>query len=605
MFRYSNVPDMDEGAGLPDIPFRAGNAAGGKLRPDCVRNGTHMRSDRVPEEIKQRIDIVDFISGYVQLRKSGQNWKGLCPFHTEKTPSFTVSQTKQIYHCFGCGSGGDVIGFLVNYERMTFPEALQVLAEKAGIKLPAYGQDNKMIEKGQQIRNALASAAQFYGRKLGESKTATAYIKKRGITDESLSLFRLGYAPAGWSNLLKHLRQAGYSDAVIKEAGLAVAGDRGLYDMFRERIIFPIMAANGNVIAFGGRAMDDSLPKYINSPETAVFKKSETLYGLHAAKEDLRQKDYALLVEGYMDVIICHQYGFRNAVAPLGTALTADHLVKLRRLTKEVVVVFDGDDAGIAAAKRALPLFAQNDFHARILILPDREDPDSFLGSRGREAFSMLMEKAESVTDFILNLSKGRRSDAVREALAVIAERQDSIEAEHLLIELAAKTRISEAVLREEYRKLCAKKTGAQIKPVRPKAAPKKRAEEEILLSAVISFPDRAAAVLARIAPDEITDAVVASLLRRIAAAGGKSDVASVLDQASEEERALFTRLSVSPGFDLAAVDRNIEDCLVKIGKRRFEERLMRARASGDIGLINALLLEKKRQIKGINYETG
>jgi DNA primase len=563
-----------------------------------------MRSDRVLEDIKERIDIVDFISGYVQLRKSGQNWKGLCPFHTEKTPSFMVSQAKQIYHCFGCGAGGDVIGFLVNYERMSFPEALQVLAERAGIQLPVYGQDKKGIEKGEQIRNALAYAAEFFCRKLGESKSATAYIKKRGITDESVLLFRLGYAPAGWSNLLKHLKQAGYSDAVIREAGLAVAGDKGLYDMFRERIIFPIMGTNGNVIAFGARAMDDSLPKYINSPETPVFRKSETLYGLYTAKEAIRRKEFALMMEGYMDVIICHQYGFKNAVAPLGTSLTSGHLLKLRKLTKEVVVIFDGDSAGIAAAKRALPLLAQNDFHAKILILPDNEDPDSYLGKHGSESFSLLIEKAESVTDFILSASKGQRSQAVREALMVIAERQDTIEAEQMLIELAAKTRISEATLREEYRKLRSKKTGAEITPVRTKAAPRNRAEEELLLSAVIAFPDKADVVLSRIDPDEIKDAAVSSLFRKIAALRDRSNIARVLDSAGEEDRLLFTRLSVAPGFDPEFVDQNIEDCFMKIEKRKFEERLLHARASDDIQLINALLLEKKKMIKEKDHET-
>ena len=563
-----------------------------------------MRSDRALEEIKERIDIVDFISGYVQLRKSGQNWKGLCPFHNEKTPSFMVSQAKQIYHCFGCGAGGDVIGFLVNYERMSFPEAIQVLADKAGVKLPVFGQDKKATEKSEQIRNALARAAEFYALKLHESKSASAYMNRRGVTNESISLFRLGYAPAGWSNLLKNLRQAGYSDVVIREAGLAVAGDKGFYDMFRERIIFPIMGTNGNVIAFGGRAMDDSLPKYINSPETPVFKKSETLYGLYTAKEAIRQKDYALIVEGYMDVIICHQYGFKNGVAPLGTSLTSGHLLKLRKLTKEVVVVFDGDAAGIAAAKRALPLLAQNDFHAKILILPDKEDPDSYLGKHGSESFSSLIEKAESVTDFILSASKGQRSQAVRDALTIIAEGQDTIEAEQMLIELAGKTRISEATLREEYRKLRAKKTGAEIKPVRAKAAPRNRAEEELLLSAVIAFPDRADAVLSRITPEEITDAVVSSLFRRIAALRDRTNIAGVLDQADEEDRLLFTRLSVSPGFDPEFVDRIIEDCFMKIEKRKFEERLLHARTSGDIQLINTLLLEKKKMIKERDHET-
>ena len=563
-----------------------------------------MRSDRVLEEIKERIDIVDFISGYVHLRKSGQNWKGLCPFHTEKTPSFMVSQTKQIYHCFGCGAGGDIIGFLMNYERMSFPEALQVLADKTGVKLPVFGQDRKTVEKGEQIRNALAQAAEFYSRRLSESKTAMTYIKKRGITDESRALFRLGYAPAGWSNLLNHLRKAGHGDAVIREAGLAVAGERGLYDMFRERIIFPILGTNGNVIAFGGRAMDDSLPKYINSPETPVFRKSETLYGLFTAKEAIRQKDFALLVEGYMDVIVCCQYGFRNAVAPLGTSLTGGHLQKLKKLTKDVVVVFDGDAAGVAAAKRAMPLLAQNDIRGKVLILPDKEDPDSYLGKHGSESFNILVEKAESVTDFILNFTSGPKSHAVKAALAVIAEKQDAIEAEQMILELAGRTRISEATLKEEYRKLRAAKKGVPVKPAARRPATKHCAEEELLLSAVIAFPSKADSVLARLDIDSLRDAAVASLFKKISGLKDKSTIAAVLDHASEEDRLLFTRLSVAPGFDPEFVDRNIEDCFARIEKRMFEERLQHARASDDIHLINALLMEKKKQIKEKDHET-
>jgi len=562
-----------------------------------------MKSDRVLEEVKDRIDIVDFISEYVQLRKSGQNWKGLCPFHAEKTPSFMVSPAKQIFHCFGCGAGGDVISFLVKYERLPFPEALHVLAGKAGVLLPTARQDKQVIERDEQVRNALRAASTFFVTKLKESGNASEYVRKRGISGETAELFKLGYAPAGWQNLLRYLKGMGYGDAVIKEAGLAVAGEKGLYDMFRDRVIFPIMGVQGSVIAFGGRAMDDGLPKYINSPETPVFRKSETLYGMFTAKEAIRKKEHVLIVEGYMDVIICHQYGFENVVAPLGTALTAGHLQKLRKLTKEAVVIFDGDAAGIAAARRALPLLCQNDIHARILLLPQNEDPDSYLREQGSESFSILIEKAQSMIGFLLSIAQGRRSDTVREALAAIAGLHDAIEAEQMLMELAGSTRINETALREELRKIQGRKSVAQAPAIPLRAGTVKNAEERLLLSAVIAFPEKAREVLSKIDMHDIRDTVVAGLLQRIAAATDKGNLATVLGSASEEERLLFTRLSVEPGFDPEHVGRVIEDCFGKIDKRKFEERLHRARATGDIHQINALLLEKKQCIKGKGHE--
>ena len=562
-----------------------------------------MKSDRVLEEIKDRIDIVDFISDYVQLRKSGQNWKGLCPFHSEKTPSFMVSPSKQIFHCFGCGAGGDVIGFLVQYEHLPFPEALQVLARKAGIQLQALRSDRKTMEKDEQVRKALGDAAEFYVKKLKDSPSAVAYVRKRGISKETAELFRIGYAPAGWHNLLQYLKGRGYHDTIIRNAGLVVSGEKGMYDMFRERIIFPIMGIQGSVTAFGGRAMDSSLPKYINSPETAVFKKSETLYGLFTAKEAIRQQGRVLMVEGYMDVIICHQYGIRNVVAPLGTSLTPGHLQKLRRLTKEAVVVFDGDAAGIAAARRALPLLGQNDFRARILLLPDGDDPDSYLRKHGSGPFNSLCETAQTVIDFLFSIAKGRRTDAVREALTVIAEVKDTLEAEQMLVDLSGKTRIQEGVLRAEIQKVKGRTSKEQITPAIRRTATAGNAEERLLLSAIVAFPGKAEAVLARIDLKAIRDPAAGALFQRIAGASDRGDLASVLDGAGEEERLLFTRLSVDPGFDTDLVDRVIEDCFAKIEKKKFEERLHQAREAGDIHLINTLLLEKKLSIKGKRHE--
>lgn len=557
-----------------------------------------MKTDRLLEDIKSGTDIVDFISGYVQLKKSGQNWKGLCPFHQEKTPSFMVSQSKQIFHCFGCGAGGDVITFLLKHDSLSFHEAVTLLAQKAGISIDVGRIDQKSIQKDELIRKALQEAGSFFANKLRGTKNAGEYFKVRGISPESIALFQLGYAPSGWSNLLSHMRKSGYSDEVIKDAGLAVSGNKGLYDMFRERIMFPILGMNGSVIAFGGRAMDDSMPKYINSPETPVFKKSETLYGLHTGRDAIRNKGFVIIVEGYTDVIICYQYGFQNVVAPLGTALTSGHLQKLRKLTNEAVVVFDGDAAGINAAKRSLPLLCQNNFKAKLLLLPESEDPDSYLRKNGSEAFSALFAKAQSIIDFIFSVSREGRVETVREALTLIAGNLDPLAADEMLIELSGKTRINEMTVREEFRKIKNRTFVNAGKAAGPRISKGNR-EEYLLLSAVIHFPEKLDYVLSRLDMKDIRDKTVVSLFEKISSAADKNNPGSILAGAEEEERITFTRLSVEPGFDVEHADRNIEDCLRSIEKKKFEERFRLAELSGDLKLFNELFLEKKKFIEG------
>ncbi|GAB4488948.1 MAG: DNA primase [Thermodesulfovibrionales bacterium] len=557
-----------------------------------------MKNDRVLEEIKSRIDIVDLVSGYVSLKKAGQNWKGLCPFHTEKTPSFTVNPARQIFHCFGCSTGGDAISFVMKAEGISFVEALKMLAEKAGVPLKLVKADPRTLQREEQVRNVLQSAAAFFGTQLKASAAARGYLEKRGVSAESVSAFRLGFAPAGWSNLIRHLRGAGYADDIVREAGLAVAGDKGLYDMFRQRLIFPITSTGGQVIAFGGRAMDDSPPKYINSPETAVFRKSETLYGLSEAKEAIRSSGRAVLVEGYLDVIICHQHGIRNAVAPLGTALTSGHLQRLRSLAAEAVLVFDGDTAGLNAARRAVPLLCRQGFAARIALLPAGEDPDSFLAKHGRDSFIPLLDRAASIVAFLAGPGGGPEAETARRVLSVIAEHPDPLAAEEMLIELAGRTNIHESVLRAEFRKLRGKVTVEPRKPYNRQDDTAARTEERILLGAVIAFPGRLPEVLARIDPDSLGDRVVASLLKRFAEAGERT-LPEVAAAAPPEELTLFNRLAVDPGFDLSEVDRNIEDCLGAIERKRFDERIRMAQRSGDVHALNALLAERKNRARG------
>ena len=542
---------------------------------------------------------MDFISSYVQLKKSGQNWKGVCPFHAEKTPSFMVSRAKQIFHCFGCGAGGDVISFVMRHENLAFHEALDLLGKKAGVAMPAGGADKRSVQKYEKIRELLLETSNYYTEKLKESEPAMAYLARRGITGESVELFRLGYAPEGWHNLIGHLRRIGCADTVIKDAGLAVQGNKGYYDMFRHRIIFPIMSMSGGVIAFGGRAMDDSSPKYINSPETAVFKKSDTLFGLCHAKEAVRKENSVIIVEGYMDVIVCHQYGFQNAVAPLGTALTPAHIQKLRTMAGRAVLVFDGDAAGRAAAKRALSLICQSNYSAKVLVLPDKDDPDSYLRRHGSGPFRELLETAKTPVDFLFEVASGSKIDTVRETLALISGITDVLAADAMLVELSQKGGIHETAIREEFAKIrnSAAHGGSPAGDVQLPAAYN---EEYLLLSAVIAFPEKMDSVLSRIDLNDLRDKSVVSLFKKLVSLRKTADAGRVLDVADAEEAKIVTRLSVAPGFDPEQVDQNIEDCLRRMEKRKLDERLRSAQNSGDLKLINSLLLEKKRFSEGM-----
>jgi len=549
------------------------------------------------DDIKSKIDIVDLISGYVQLKKSGQNWKGLCPFHPEKTPSFMVSQSKQTFHCFGCGTGGDIITFVGKYENLSFNESVKSLAKKAGITLTSVKTDKTALQKDEKVRNSLHDATDYFMKNLHGSGAAMEYLRRRGISPESLDLFKIGYAPSGWYNLLKHLRNAGYTDQIIREAGLAVQGNKGLYDMFRERIIFPIMSTGGNVLAFGGRALDDSMPKYINSPETAVFKKSDTLFGLYTAREEIRQRNSVIIVEGYMDVIICYQYGFKNVVAPLGTSLTSNHIQKIRTFAKKAVLVFDGDAAGKAAAKRALPLICQNNYQASVLLLPDNEDPDSFLRKYGEAAFRKSIEKSKTMIDFLFCVSSGEKIDTVRETLSLIAAVRDPLIAGEMLVELSDRTRIDEMTLREEFRKI-RNKAAENSQVAGGKGFPVKNREEYLLLSAVIAFPEKCSYVLSRLDIGTMKDKTVLSLFKKLESLEDKKDMAGMLAGADEDERRIITGLSVDPGFDPDHVDRNIEDCFRRIEERMLDEGIRLAETAGDLSLVNALMMKKKKNMK-------
>lgn len=357
-------------------------------------------SEEIKEEVRSANDIVDVISGYVRLQKKGSSYAGLCPFHNEKTGSFHVSQTKQMYHCFGCGAGGDVFGFLMEYENYTFQEAMEYLAERAGIRLPVQEQ-SEQAKREADYRSRLLEvnreAGKYYYMLLRSErgKRALDYFKGRRLTEETMRRFGLGYSDQYSGSLYGYLRKLGYEDELLRDSGLVSFDEkRGGYDKFWNRAMFPIMDIHGKVIGFGGRVMGDAKPKYLNSPETPIFDKSRNLYGLNIARTT--RKPYLLLCEGYMDVIALHQAGFDNAVASLGTALTPGHAVLLSRYTKEVCLTYDSDGAGVKAALRAIPILNEAGIAAKIVNMRPSKDPDEFIGAFGAAAYEERIEQAEN-----------------------------------------------------------------------------------------------------------------------------------------------------------------------------------------------------------------
>ena len=355
-------------------------------------------SDDIIEEVRMKNDIVDVISQYVKLTRKGSSYFGLCPFHNEKTPSFSVTPSKQMYYCFGCGAGGNVYNFIMEYENYSFGEALSHLADRAGVELPKIEYSREAREKAEERStlleiNKLAAQYFYYQLRREGGKTAYGYLTGRGLSEETIRKFGLGYSDKYSDDLYKYLKSKGYSDELLRESGLFNVDERrGMYDKFWNRVIFPIMDVNNRVIGFGGRVMGDGKPKYLNSPETKIFDKSRNLYGLNVARTT--RKNYLILCEGYMDVIAMHQAGFTNAVASLGTALTSGHASLVKRYTKEVLLLYDSDGAGIRAALRAIPILREAGVTSRVVSLKPWKDPDEFIKNEGAEAFEERLNQA-------------------------------------------------------------------------------------------------------------------------------------------------------------------------------------------------------------------
>ncbi len=422
-------------------------------------------SEDLVEEIRLKNDIVDVISGYVKLQKKGSSYFGLCPFHNEKSPSFSVSRSKQMYYCFGCGAGGNVFTFIMEYENYTFVEALRLLAERAGVELPEVEYSKEAKEKA-DLRSTLLeinklAAKYFYAQlKSQQGSVAHSYLTKRGLSEETITAFGLGYSNKYSDDLYRYLKTKGYQDTILAKAGLISMDEKnGVYDKFWNRVMFPIMDVNNRVIGFGGRVMGDAKPKYLNSPETEVFDKSRNLYGLNRARTS--RKSYFLICEGYMDVIALHQAGFTNAIASLGTALTTGHASLIKRYVNEVFLTYDSDEAGTKAALRAIPILREAGISAKIIRMEPYKDPDEFIKNLGAEAFEERIQKARNgfmfslevlERDFDMNSPEGKTA-FFNEAAKRLNEFEEEIERNNYIEAVAEKYKVGY----ENLRKLVAK----------------------------------------------------------------------------------------------------------------------------------------------------
>lgn len=509
------------------------------------------------EEVRMKNDIVDVISGYVRLQKKGSSYFGLCPFHNEKSPSFSVSRGKQMYYCFGCGAGGNVFTFLMEYENFLFIEAVRFLADRASIDLPEVDYSKEAKEKA-DLRILLLeinkiAAQYFYAQlKTEQGVTAYTYLKNRELSDHTMKAFGLGYSNKYSNDLYKYLTGRGYREGQLRQAGLISADEKnGVYDKFWNRVMFPIMDVNNRVIGFGGRVMGEGKPKYLNSPETLIFDKSRNLYGLNRARTS--RKPYFLLCEGYMDVISLHQAGFTNAVASLGTALTAGHAALLKRYVQEIYLTYDSDEAGTRATLRAVPILREAGISARVIRMEPYKDPDEFIKSKGAEAFEKCIEGAANGFLFGLEvLAREYNMDApedktafFKEAARRLMDFEDELERNNYLEAVARVYGVSQDSLRKLVTRI-AIGAGMAKPAVRPKPAPghektkedKTLVSQRILLTWMIEDEKIFGIIKEYINPDDFTESlykIVASLLYE-QYESGKINPAKILNRFTEEE---------------------------------------------------------------------
>ena len=620
-------------------------------------------SDDVIEEVRARNDIVDVISSYVSLKKKGANYFGLCPFHNEKTGSFSVSPSKQIFYCFGCGAGGNVISFIMQYENLSFPEAVRFLASRAGMSLPdqEYSAEEKREHdlKGTLLEINKAAATHFYHLLYTrEGAAALSYLRRRGLDDSAIRHFGLGYSSRRPGELYRFLKERGYQDSALKESGLVTIEEKGARDKFWNRAMFPILDVNSRVIGFGGRVLGDGEPKYLNSPETRLFDKSRNLYGLNFAKNS--RKDFFLLCEGYMDVITLQLAGFTNAVASLGTALTSRHCLILKRYVRHVVLTYDSDGAGINAAKRAIPLLREVGIDARVLTMKPKKDPDEFIRAYGAEGYQKRIDEAKNAFLWEIDQIAGQHSledpaektAFYREAAEKLTEFSEPLERDNYVQAVAREHGIPERELRELVNEIGARKAAERPEEERaryavPKILPNGRTtlssrgfaagswrrfdvprspasgrtapvragaeipnpakkSECLILSFLAEHPDLLPDIERYLSPEEFTDPLcreIAETLYRGIQAGGITAGALLSRYAEDEEKQKKAAAVFETGF-LSGTDpeeqkKAAADCIRRI---KLEHLNREAEAAADVGVLQKIF-EEKAALRNLKIE--
>lgn len=575
------------------------------------------------EEIRRRADIASLIGEYVTLKKAGRNYLGLCPFHQEKTPSFTVSPDKQMFYCFGCSEGGNVFSFLMKLNHLSFPEAVRHLAKKMGVIIPERTMSREEKERyslTEQIRRVNELAAVFFTTTLQSpvGEGAREYLRNRGIGESAIRTFRLGYAPDGWRHLYEHLEKKGILPKLAEQAGLLVertGKSQGHYDRFRGRVMIPIEDVDGHVIAFGGRVMGTDEPKYMNSPESAVYSKGKTLYGLARTREAIREKGFALLVEGYFDLIALWNAGIPNVVAMLGTALTRTQVDLIRRYTVQVAAVFDPDEAGRKALARSLELFLAGNIHARAVILPDGQDPDEFVRIHGREKMDEVVAKAWPMADYYIEQILGGRGtleeerDRLREAVSFLGRIDDDVERNLFTKKVAGAFDVDQEVLKAEV--LRTRSHSPSTVPadlMRRTSATEMDPSELSLIRMMLEYPAqvstvRESAVLAHFRTEELK-----SLGEKLLASGRDEmrvrDVSSLVGRLAEgplRDKLLSLLVEESP-YTEELIDRLMADTIRKIMERSHKEKsrmltreIREAERMGNRELVDRLTLDVER----------
>ncbi len=575
--------------------------------------------DHIVEEVRDRADIVQTVGRYVTLKKAGARYLGLCPFHAEKTPSLSVHPEKQIFYCFGCAVGGDVFAFRMRHDGLEFPDAVRSLAREVGVEIPVTGAEADSRVMG--VYRANDAAADYFRQTLRgrDGAAARRYLEQRGVARELWERFGLGCAPAGWDGLVSKFQEPGKSLAAAEQAGLVAPrqSGEGHYDRFRNRVVFPIVEPSGRVIGFGGRLLGDDpadprTPKYLNSPETQVYKKGRALFGLAHALDALRAAGRAIVVEGYFDVLALHAAGLREVVAPCGTALTADHARRLRRYVREVVLLFDGDEAGIRAAERALPTLLAEGLRVRAVLLPAGEDPDTLLNRHGAEALRAAVEAAVILLDHLMEqklvgTSSGAwaKSDAVQALAPLLRELRDPIERADYLRTLAKRLELPVRALEQAIGL-----GGRDEAPPTPLAHHISAEELDVvsrtLIGALTATPELSARVEPahlRALPDGPGREIVEALVADDSGAGLGGLVSRAAERLRPELRDALLEVAVrAEPVDASLSELAVQECLDRLERQLWDREARaltgRIEAASDAEEIEALLQEKQRLLE-------